>query len=127
MRLTFSNLKPKPNPGNGLRQEYESSYLMQNQRFVGFLALAAGMLQLILLFPDLAHIKQASGKTLVLVIRMIISISALVFSGVCLRHAFKSFRFFSWTVSLLECAAIITFLIVFHLYEPPHYLFKPWG
>ena len=127
MHLIFSDPKPKPNPDKGLRQEYESSYLMQNQRFVGFLALAAGMLQLILLFPDLSHIKQASGKTLVLVIRMIISISALVFSGVCLRRAFKSFRVFSWTVSLLECAAIISFLIVFHLYEPPHYFIQAMG
>lgn len=127
MRLTFSNLKPKPNPGNGLRQEYESSYLMQNQRFVGFLALAAGILQIVLLFPDLSHIKQASGKTLVLMIRIVISISALVFSGICLKHAIRSFRLFSWIVSLLECAAIISFLIVFHLYDPPHYIIQAMG
>ena len=83
--MIFSDFKPKPTPDNGLRQEYESSYLMQNQRFVGFLALAAGILQIVLLFPDLSHIKQASGKTLVLIIRIVISISALVFSGLCLK------------------------------------------
>ncbi len=127
MHLTLFKPTANLDSSHELRQEYESSYLMQNQRFVGFLALAAGMLQLILLFPDLAHIKQASDKTLVLIIRMIISVSTLVFSGVCLRHAFKSFRFFSWTVSLLECAAIISFLIVFHLYEPPNYIIQAMG
>lgn len=127
MHLTLFKPEAKPNLDNRSRQEYESSYLMQNQRFVGFLALAAGMLQFILLFADLAHITQASGKTLVLMIRMIISVSALVFSGLCLKQVFKSFRFFSYTVSLLECAAIITFLIVFHLYDPPNYVIQAMG
>lgn len=127
MHLTLFKSTTKPNSDNSLRQEYESNYLMQSQRFVGFLALAAGVLQILLLFPDLTHISRASDKTLVLVMRIVTSFSALVFSGVCLKQAIRSFRLFSWMVTLFEGAAIITFLVVFQLYDPPHYVIQAMG
>ena len=127
MHLTLFKSTTKPNSNKSLRQAYESNYLMQSQRFVGYLALAAGVLQIVLLIPDLTHISRASDKTLVLVMRIVTSFSVLVFSGVCLKQAIRSFRLFSWMVSLFEGVAIITFLIVFHLYESPHYVIQAMG
>ena len=127
MHMTLSKIEDEPSSGGSLRQAYESNYLMQNQRFVGFIALAAGMLQILLLIPDLTHISQASGKTLVLVMRIVTSVFVLVFAWLCLKQAIQSFRFFSWLVSLFEGSAIITFLVVFHQYDPPHYLIQAMG
>ncbi len=127
MHLTLFKSATKPNTDNSLRQAYESSYLVQSQRFVGYLALAAGVLQIVLLIPDLSHISRASDKTLVLVMRIMTSFSVLIFSAACLKQAMRSFRLFSWMVSLFEGAAIITFLIVFHLYESLHYVIQAMG
>lgn len=127
MNLTLFKPADEPNSGGSLRQAYESHYLLKSQRFVGFIALAAGILQILLLIPDLTHINRAPGRIFVLGMRIVTSISVLVFSAVCLKQAIRSFRLFSWMVSLLETAAIGTFLIVFHLYDPPHYLIQAMG
>ncbi len=127
MLLTFFKSTMKPSSDKGLRRTYEGSYLMQSQRFVGYLALAAGVLQMILLIPDLTYISRASDRTLVLVMRTVTSFFVFIFSGACLKQVMRSFRLFSWMVSLFEGAAIIIFLIVFHLYESPHYVIQSMG
>jgi two-component system cell cycle response regulator len=125
--MTLFKAEDGPNSGDILRQAFESNYLMQNQRLVGFIAMAAGLLQLVLLVPDLTHISQASGRALVLVMRIITSICVLVFAGFCLKQAIRTFRVFSWLVSLFEGSAIITFLLVFHLYDQPHFVIQAMG
>ena len=127
MHLTLIKPEAGTKGGADLRQAYDSSYLTQNQRFVGFLALAAGLMQFVLLIPDLTHITRVSGKALVLVLRIVSSVSVMVFAGLCLRQVFRSFRLFSWLVSLLEGTAIVTFLLVFHQYDAPHYMIQTMG
>ena len=127
MRMTPIAPQDGTDGGEGLRQAYDSSYLAQNRRLVGFLALAAGLLQTVLLIPDLAHITRASGRILVLALRVLSSVSALVFAGLCLKQAVRSFSLFSWLISLLEGGAVVIFLLVFHQYDQPHYLIQAMG
>ncbi len=127
MLLALFKSMDEPSGDKGLRKTYESSYLMQSQRFVGYLALAAGVLQMILLIPDLMYINRAMDRTMVLAMRIVTSLFVFIFSGICLKQAIRSFRLFSWMVSLFEGAAIIIFLIIFHLYESPHYVIQAMG
>ena len=127
MRMKIINPDQEPDLDGSLRQAYNQDFLRRNQRYAGFVALAAGFLQFVLLIPDLMHIARDSGRNLVLALRVVNSIYLLVFSWLCLRQVIRSFHVFTWLISLFEGAALVTFLLVFHQYDPPHYLIQAMG
>ena len=124
---TFVRAEEETGSDASLRQAYESSYLKQNQRFVGILGIAAGLLQLAFLMVDLGHVPRDAGQNPVLFMRIATGVSAFTAAWFCIREAIGSFRLLSRVVSLLECAAIATFLVVFNQYDPPHYLIQTLG
>ncbi len=127
MSTTLAGNKKETASDASLRQAYESNFLKQNQRFVGMLGLGAGLLQFLFLIVDLGHVPRDAGQTLVLFMRIGTGVSALAVAWFCIREALATFRLLSCVVSLLEGAAIATFLVVFHQYDPPHYLIQTMG
>lgn len=110
-----------------LRKEYEQEHLKQNRRFISLIAVSSGLLQLLLMIPDLLRLSSQDAKVIILVLRVIVCSLSFTFAWFWLRRTIKSYIVYSRFVSGLEALAILLFLYVFSQYDPPDFLIQAMG
>lgn len=116
------------NSAASLQNEY-SSYLDHKlnvfRKHINILILAAGLINLLLIIPDLSLIENTSSKTSITIVRTVYSLILFIVSYRI--KSLKSFEPFSIVISICEIAGMAIFLFVFCQYPQPNFLIQAMG
>ncbi|MBP8639357.1 MAG: GGDEF domain-containing protein [Oscillospiraceae bacterium] len=107
------------------RTSYFNHKISAYRKPTSILIIMAGLVNLLMLFPDLELIGSMSAKISIVVIRVLYSIILFIISF-NLKNI-RSFKLFSIIVSISEILAILIFLFVFCQYVNPNFLIQSMG
>jgi len=107
------------------RLSYYDYKLKVSRQYVYQLIIIAGFMNLLLLVPDLALIKDGAARIMIAIIRIVYSIVLFILSFRI--KAISSFKLVSVIVSLCELAAGAIFLFVFSQYGQPNFMIQTMG
>lgn len=110
-----------------LREAYERDFLDRNRRYIGAVAFASGLANLLLIIPDMLHITGTEFRPLVTGFRALLGAGMLIMAVFCYRKKEFSYRAYTVSVTMLEAASIGVFLFIFSLYDPPHFIIQAMG
>lgn len=107
------------------RSSFFDCKLNSSRRYIFVLIIVVGIINLLMLIPDMELIENASARLGIAIMRIIYTFILLI---VALRvKSITSFRVLSYIVSLCELIAVGIFLFVFSKYGHPSFLIQAMG
>ncbi len=110
-----------------LRRIYQQDMLIRNQPYIGLIALAVGLFNLVLIIPDIMAITFEPAKLLIVLMRIVYSVACILIARRCQTRKIKTFKTFSRLITLYEGIAVFFFLYICSQYDPPDYLIQTMG